>query len=219
MTGANMENDNHIKVLVIEDNPGDVYLLRILLSQAKEVSVDVEHADSLASALSFLSTIKVDVILSDLGLPDSHGIDTFLSVHKHFPDMPVIVLSGLEDEVLAVEAVRKGAQDYLFKGKVDSDLLVKSIRYSIERQKLITALEKSLKEIRTLRGLLPICAWCKNVRDDKGYWKKVETYIEEHTDASFTHGICPKCLKRVYPDAFEHLKKDNPELLKDEGDE
>ncbi|MBI5741837.1 MAG: response regulator [Nitrospirae bacterium] len=214
-----MEDENRIKVLVIEDNPGDVYLLRVLLSQAENVAVDMEHADSLSAALSFLSTIKVDVILSDLGLPDSQGIDTFLSVHKQFPDIPVIVLSGLEDEALAVEAVRKGAQDYLFKGKVESGLLVKALRYSIERQKLITALERSLKEIRTLRGLLPICAWCKNVRDDKGYWKKVETYVEEHTDASFTHGICPKCLKRVYPDAFEHLKKDNPDLLKDEGDE
>jgi DNA-binding NtrC family response regulator len=210
-----MGDEGSIKVLLIEDNPGDVALLRMLLSRAKGVSIEVEHSDKLSSALAFLAGEKVDVILSDLGLPDSHDINTFVSLHALYPDIPVIVLTGLDDEALATEAVRKGAQDYLVKGKVDSGLLVKTIRYSIERQKLITTLEKSLKEIRTLRGLLPMCAWCKNVRDDKGYWKRVETYIEEHTDASFTHGICPQCLKRIDPETFEKLKKDIPELPED----
>lgn len=210
-----MGDEGRIKVLLIEDNPGDVDLLRMLLSRAKGSSIDMEHSDKLSSALAFLAGEKVDVILSDLGLPDSHDINTFLSLHTLYPDIPVIVLTGLDDEALATEAVRKGAQDYLVKGTVDSGLLVKTIRYSIERQKLITILEKNLKEIRTLRGLLPMCAWCKNVRDDKGYWKRVETYIEEHTDASFTHGICPQCLKRIDPETFEKLKKDIPEFPED----
>jgi hypothetical protein len=75
--------------------------------------------------------------------------------------------------------------------------MVRIIRYAIERQKLLIRLENSLKEIKTLRGLLPICAWCKKIRDDKGYWKKVEAYITELTGTEFTHGICPACHSKL----------------------
>jgi PAS domain S-box-containing protein len=92
-----------------------------------------------------------------------------------------------------------------------------------ERETLITKLQEALSKIKTLSGLLPICAWCKKVHDDKGYWKKVETYVEEHSDASFTHGICPECLKKVSPETYEELAND-PErshklIAKDEKDE
>lgn len=69
-----------------------------------------------------------------------------------------------------------------------------------DREKLILDLQNALDKIKTLRGLLPICAWCKKIRDDKGYWKQVETYVEEHSEALFTHGICPECLKRISPE-------------------
>jgi PAS domain S-box-containing protein len=72
-----------------------------------------------------------------------------------------------------------------------------------EKEKLISDLQDALNNINTLTGLIPICAWCKKVRDDKGYWKKVEKYIEEHSDVSFTHGICPKCLQKTDPEAYE----------------
>jgi PAS domain S-box-containing protein len=71
-----------------------------------------------------------------------------------------------------------------------------------EREKLITELREALAKIKILSGLLPMCAWCKKIRDDNGYWKKVETYIREHTDATFTHGICPDCLKKVDPETY-----------------
>jgi PAS domain S-box-containing protein len=75
----------------------------------------------------------------------------------------------------------------------------------LEQEKLILRLQSALDSIKILRGLLPICAWCKKIRDDRGYWKKVEDYIKEHTDASFTHGICPACLKKVDPETYEDL--------------
>jgi len=78
-----------------------------------------------------------------------------------------------------------------------------------EREKLILELQDALDKIKTLRGLLPICAWCKKIRDDKGYWKKVETYIEEHSDAMFTHGICPECLKRISPELSDNSLKND----------
>jgi PAS domain S-box-containing protein len=77
-----------------------------------------------------------------------------------------------------------------------------------ERERLIQELQVAMASIKTLKGLLPTCAWCRKVRDDDGYWKKVETYIEEHSDASFTHGICPECLQKNDPEAYiEYMEK------------
>ncbi len=83
-----------------------------------------------------------------------------------------------------------------------------------ERETLIHELQDALSKIRTLSGLLPICAWCKKIRDDKGYWKKVEVYIQDHSDVSFTHGICPECLKKISPEAYRELPEDHKVLDK-----
>lgn len=79
------------------------------------------------------------------------------------------------------------------------------------RENLIIGLKDALAKIKTLKGLLPMCAWCKKIRDDKGYWKRVETYIREHSDASFTHGICPDCLKKENPAAYKKVFDAFPE--------
>lgn len=84
----------------------------------------------------------------------------------------------------------------------DRDITVRKIAEE-EREKLIVKLQDALENIKTLRGLLPMCAWCKKIRDDKGYWQKVEDYVREHSDATFTHGICPECLKKVSPETYE----------------
>jgi len=203
-----MRTKEHIKALLIEDDPDHVFLFCEIVRDARGVSVDIRHSDRLSSAFDNLAAEQFDIIVSDLGLPDSKGIDTFLRVHTRYPGIPIIVLTGMNDEELALKAVQSGAQDYLVKGRVEGDLLIRSMRYAIERQKMIAQLEKNLKEIKTLRGLIPMCAWCRNIRDDKGYWLKVEKYVEEHTDASFTHGICPRCMKKVNPDLHEKILKD-----------
>jgi DNA-binding NtrC family response regulator len=200
-------NKQEIRVLLIEDDPDHAYLFREILRDAQDVFIDIRHSDRLSSALESLSAGQFDIVVSDLGLPDSQGIETFLRIHTQYPDVPIIVLTGLNDEDLALKAVQSGAQDYLVKGRVEGDLLIRSMRYSIERQKMLAQLEKNLKEIKTLRGLIPMCAWCRKIRDDKGYWKKVEKYVEEHTDASFTHGICPVCMKKVNPDLYEEIAR------------
>jgi DNA-binding NtrC family response regulator len=192
-----MNSDDHIWVLLIEDNDSDAVLIRKFLASGRNMHIDVEVADRLSSALKHLGGMKYDIILSDLGLPDSSGLDTFAKVHSACPDAPIIVLTGLDDEAVALEAMQQGAQDYLVKSHINSSNMVRIIRYAIERQKLLIRLENSLKEIKTLRGLLPICAWCKKIRDDKGYWKKVEAYITELTGTEFTHGICPACHSKL----------------------
>lgn len=121
-----------IRLLLIEDDENDAFLLRELLAQSS-VAFDVETAGSMSHALARLKTGGIDLVLSDLTLPDSGGIHTFISIHSAAPQTPVIVLSGLDDEDLAMQIVEKGAQDYLVKGRIDCALLTRSIRYAIKR--------------------------------------------------------------------------------------
>jgi DNA-binding NtrC family response regulator len=211
----NVGDNQHIKVLIIEDDEGDARLICRFLSKAENIYFDVERAELMSSGVDLLEKKNFDVILSDLGLPDSVGVETLVKLHGLYPDVPVIVLTGLDDENVALIAVQSGAQDYLVKGQIDTSQLVRSIRYAMERQKLITELENRIREIKTLQGLLPICAWCKNIRDDKGYWKNLEAYIREHSDLTFTHGICPKCMKKVTPELYDQIKRENPDMLEE----
>jgi MinD-like ATPase involved in chromosome partitioning or flagellar assembly/CheY-like chemotaxis protein len=125
-----------MKVLLIEDNPGDARLIQMMLAEARGAPFDIERADRLSTGLGRLATGGIDVVLLDLSLPDSQGLDTFARVHAQAPEVPIVLLTGLEDEELGVEAMREGAQDYLVKGQVDSRLLVRSMRYAIERHRM-----------------------------------------------------------------------------------
>ena len=142
-------NDS-IKVLLIEDNPGDARLIRELLAEEKGGSFRLECTDRLSAGIECLASTKVDVVLLDLGLPDSQGFATFINVHNSVPQIPIVVLSGLTDEELAAKAVREGAQDYLVKGHVDSNLLGRSLRYAIERKQAEEDLKKKSEEIRNM---------------------------------------------------------------------
>jgi len=207
----------HIRALIIEDDDGDAELICGSLSLAERIHFDTERAERMSAGVDLLGKKSFDVVLSDLGLPDSLGIETFVKLHSLYPETPVIVLTGLDDEDTALRAVKSGAQDYLVKGQIDTNLLIRSIQYAIERQKLITQLEKNLKEIKTLRGLLPMCAWCRKIRDDKGYWQGLEAYVQEYTDADFSHGICPDCMKKVYPELYEKVKREDPDMPEQKG--
>jgi len=134
-----------IKVLLIEDNPADARLVSEMLKDATGVKFHLEKADRLSSATEALSGKDFDIVLLDLSLPDSMGFDSFTRIHNGFPHLPVIVFTGLPDEEMAIKAVMEGAQDYLVKGEVDSALLVRAIRYAIERKKLEERLIKSEK--------------------------------------------------------------------------
>ena len=139
-----------IRVLLVEDNPGDVRLFLELLRETGAGHVKVDHVDRLATALARLSNQTFDVVLLDLSLPDAHGLDTLVRAHAHAPSVPIVVLTGLDDQALAVKAVRAGAQDYLVKGRVDGDLLVRSMRYATERARALEALERREEHYRSL---------------------------------------------------------------------
>jgi len=132
--------DPLIRVLLVEDNPGDVRLLREVLADVQGARFAMSHRPCLKDALQALGEEPFDVVLLDLSLPDAWGLDTLLQAHAHAPDVPIVVLTGLSDEALATRAVQEGAQDYLVKGQVDSDLLIRATRYAIERKR--TEIEK-----------------------------------------------------------------------------
>ena len=129
------------RVLLIEDNPGDVRLIREMLSDGDGELFQLDCVDRLSLGLDYLSTRDAGVVLLDLSLPDSCGFDTFLKVYAHSPKVPIIVLTGHDDRTIALSAVKTGAQDYLVKGKLDRELLLRSMQYSIERKRYQEQLE------------------------------------------------------------------------------
>jgi len=135
-------NESNIKVLLIEDNPGDVIIIKELLKEVKEFSFKLKIASRLLTGLKYLEMKEVDVILLDLMLPDSLGLETLNRINKYKPQLPIVVITGLSDKTLAIEAVRKGAQDYLVKEEVSRGMLVRSIMFSIERQQFQKDIEE-----------------------------------------------------------------------------
>ncbi len=145
-----------IKVLLVEDNPGDVRLLREFLSDITSAQFHIKPVERIDEALTFLKQESFDVILLDLSLPDSQGLDTFIRIHHQALAIPIIVLTGLDDETLAIRAMQEGAQDYLVKGQVSGDLLVRCMRYAIERQRAEVALRHSEERFRVALKNSPI---------------------------------------------------------------
>ena len=132
-----------MKILLIEDNLGDARLIREMLSEAVDMRIELEYADQLSSGLEQLAVKEIDLLLLDLSLPDSQGLDVCIRTRNQAPHVPIVVLTGLDDEKMAMKTLQIGAQDYLVKGQVDSRLLLRSIRYAIERKQAEEQLQHS----------------------------------------------------------------------------
>jgi signal transduction histidine kinase len=131
-------NEKPLQVLVVEDNAGDARLIREMFSKERRDSFELTHLSRMSDAVIHLAKGGVDVVLLDMGLPDEHGLDTVRRSLAAAPDVPVIVLTGLDDEALAAEAMKEGAQDYLIKGQIESRALPRALRHAIERHRLQT---------------------------------------------------------------------------------
>ncbi len=159
--------DKTLKLLLIEDNPGDTFLIKFYLEESKTTKYKITHVDFLSSALKMIDKNAYDLVLLDLNLPDSMGIGTLAEILKSKRDLLVIVLTGVSDENLGIKAVQLGANDFLTKGKFDSMLLNSSIRYAFERTRLKLSVKKFSNEAEYYREK------CEQIQAmaSIGYWE------------------------------------------------
>ena len=180
--GATRADLSRVKVLLIEDNPGDARLIQIMLEDAADDLFQIEQVERLSAAFERLAAGGIGVVLSDLSLPDSHGLDTFVQLHARAPQVPIIVLSGLNDTTVAVQAVHQGAQDYLIKGQVDGQLLVRAMRYAIERKRMSEQLARYAEELRSKNALLEA---------DFNMAREIQEIFLPHQYPTFPHSVSP----------------------------
>ncbi|WP_420130454.1 ATP-binding protein [Longimicrobium sp.] len=155
--------DAPVRILLVEDNPGDARLLGFTLQEAQSLRFELAHAARLSEAMERVAEGPADVVLLDLSLPDAHGMETVTRMLHAAPDVPIIVLTGLADETVAVHAVQAGAQDYLVKGSVDGGTLARAIRYAMERKRLETERAGLLRNEREARAAAEAAV---NARDE-----------------------------------------------------
>jgi serine phosphatase RsbU (regulator of sigma subunit) len=141
--------DAPTRILLVEDSRMFVEMTREMLACAEGTKFVLESADRVRTGLARLGTEKFDLVLLDLSLPDGSGLSTFVRVHNFAPHVPIIVLTGLDDETLAVQSVRQGAQDYLLKPDLNIRTLLRAVRYAIERHRLQEKLARTAEELRT----------------------------------------------------------------------
>jgi CheY-like chemotaxis protein len=189
-----------ISVMLVEDDPADRDLVVSYLADAGLPLAGLTCVTHLADAIRRGRAGRYDVVLLDLSLPDSAPDRTVERFIEGCRDVALVVLTGSSADGPGVHALRVGADDYLVKGELGPAALRRAVRYAIERhalarerEGLIARMTGALHEAKTLRGLLPICAKCKKIRDDRGAWHSLEDYVTQHSEAHFTHGYCPQC--------------------------
>ena len=172
-----------VKVLLVEDDPDDARLIQMMVSAAGAGFFSIEHVTRLNAGLKRLDEGGIGVVLADLSLPDSRGLDTFSRLHARAPKTPIIVLSGLDDTTLAVQAVHDGAQDFLVKGQVDGQLLVRALRYAIERKAMAEQLGRYADELRSKNAQLEA---------DFNMAREIQEIFLPHQHPTFPHSVAPE---------------------------
>jgi diguanylate cyclase (GGDEF)-like protein/PAS domain S-box-containing protein len=189
--------DKALEILLVEDNPTDALLLEQELEDTRSASFHLTHVERLGDALQRLAEGNFDVVLLDLGLPDSQGFESFRLLQEPHPELPILVLTGLNDEELAVRAVQEGAEDYLVKGEVPSQLLTRAILYAIERKRTRQQLRRSREFYLTLLEEFPALIWRANNEGRCDYFNKTWTDFTGHT---MEQEIGDGWIESVHPD-------------------
>jgi CheY-like chemotaxis protein len=197
-------------ILIVDDNPTN---LGVLFDYLKELGYRVLVHTNGESAITAIRHMPPDIVLLDVMMPGMDGFETCrrLKADNATKDIPVIFMTALTDTVDEVNGLEAGAVDYITKpikveivsARIHTHLAFRSTQKQLEEKNL--QLQQALKNVKILSGLLPICANCKKIRDDEGFWQQVEIYIRDHTDAKFSHGICPDCMESLYPDYHQRI--------------
>lgn len=200
-----------ISILVIEDNPADLEFIRICLPESPLKSQLIE-ADTLLDGFAVLKATPVDLILLDLSLPDSQGFKTLLRLLGSYPHIPVIVLTGTNNEIIGNQAIRAGAQDFLVKGQFDSKLLGRSIRYAMHRfnaqkelEETAKALTKSEKRYEEAQQLAQFGDWTLNLVTQEMHWSPQVYRLLGYSQEKLPHPTRKDYVQLVHPDDLEHL--------------
>jgi AmiR/NasT family two-component response regulator len=206
-----------IRVLVAEDEPLVCNLLESMLTDSGYQVVAKVHNG--LDAVRLTRERSPDVVLMDVDMPELNGIDACHRLQREKP-VPVVMLTSFEDPATITAASTAGVGAYLVKppkpGEIERSITVAMARFhdmqelrrlnaelhqqNHDMEVLIVELRDTLNHVKTLRRLLPICASCKKIRDDQGYWHMVEDYLSSHSELVFSHGLCPDCMRRLYPE-------------------
>ncbi len=208
-------------ILIVDDSPDQQVLLRAILGKAGHT--DLLSADSAEVAFPMLDMdgqdqpTQIDLILMDVFMPELDGVEACRQIKRrpHLCDIPIIMVTAKSDRSNLQAAFAAGANDYITKPVNSVELLARvssalALKKEMDCRKAREGelrrsndeLQKALREVKVLRGLIPICASCKKIRNDGGFWQQLEEYIGEHTEAEFSHGICQPCVEKLYPGVY-----------------
>lgn len=209
-------------ILIVDDSPDQQVLLRSILGKAGRT--DLLSADSAKVAFSMLDmdghepSTQIDLILMDVLMPELDGVEACRQIkgRPHLCDIPIIMITAKSDLSNLQAAFAAGANDYITKPVNSVELLARATSALAlkkemdcrkareeELRRSNNELQKALRDVKVLRGLIPICASCKKIRNDGGFWQQLEEYIGEHSEAEFSHGICQSCVKKLYPGVYQ----------------
>jgi CheY-like chemotaxis protein len=213
---ASMRDIRDTTLLIVDDEPIN---LAVLIEYLESYDLTILVARDGESALEKVHYGQPSLILLDILLPE--GMNGFevcrrLKINEASKDIPVIFMTALNDLNSKVRGFEVGAVDYITKpfefqevmARVTTHLTLQALQKKLEQKNEAyrfknQQLREALAQVKTLHGLLPICADCKKIRDDSGYWQDVAVYIRDHSAVEFTHGLCPDCAIRLYPQFYE----------------
>lgn len=198
--------DEEVKILVVDDDPEVLFATSRVL---KSAGYQVLQAASGQECLEVVRRNPPTLILLDVVLPDIDGIEVCRRIKQEFKDLRIfiVLVSGMKTaSEEQADGLEGGADGYIARPISNKELLAR-VRAMLriaqaeqERDRLYLELKEAQARVKVLSGLLPICCHCKNIRDDAGYWSQLESYVQKHSEASFSHGICPECAQKYYPE-------------------
>ncbi|MBF0328664.1 MAG: response regulator [Nitrospirae bacterium] len=204
-----MENTKlDLKILYVED---DSETQRIIADILKRRFSELHTASNGSEGLSLYEQLRPDIVVTDIRMPEMNGIEMARKIMEINSDARIIITTAHSDTEYLIDAINIGVGQYVLK-PIDTNVLLNSVSKCArtlllqkEREILIKQLQEALDKVKTLRGMIPICSSCKKIRDDKGFWEQLEGYISDHTEAEFTHSICPECTKKLYPKFYDKI--------------